>query len=466
MMSGLFIKKKSEGFGKKRRGEGNNADSKGQKKKRKGANLREEIESDSDTEVAPVRAKPNEEEEELEETAQEKKLRLAKEYLQQLQQQEEEKLEDEAQDVIASRLQEDVLEQRGRLQRPLAKQLLPPEPSEIRLFRGHNGPITCLVISPDDKCIFSGSKDCCIIKWSVQDGKKLKKVPGGRKGSEATHVGHTDHILCMAVSSDGKYLASGDKRMLIYIWDAETCQNLHKFQGHRDAVSGLSFQKGTHQLFSTSHDRSVKVWNVAENAYIETLFGHQDAITGLDSLSRERCVTVGGRDRTLRVWKIAEETQLVFSGHEGSIDCIRLINEEHMVTGADDGSIALWSVSKKKPLSQVKCAHGNHGDSGLEQPYWISSVSAVLNSDVVASGSHDGSVRLWRCGEAFRSLHPLYTVPLVGFVNSLQFSSTADFLVAGVGQEHRLGRWWTKKEAKNGLYIIPLKRQQEQTDVS
>lgn len=34
---------------------------------------------------------------------------------------------------------------------------------------------------------------------------------------------------------------------------------------------GLSFQKGTHQLYSASHDRSVKVWNVAENAYVETL---------------------------------------------------------------------------------------------------------------------------------------------------------------------------------------------------
>lgn len=34
---------------------------------------------------------------------------------------------------------------------------------------------------------------------------------------------------------------------------------------------GLSFRKGTHQLYSASHDRCVKVWNVAENAYVETL---------------------------------------------------------------------------------------------------------------------------------------------------------------------------------------------------
>ncbi|XP_056381099.1 U3 small nucleolar RNA-interacting protein 2 [Hyla sarda] len=457
-MSSLFIKKRPEGPGKKRRGEVKDAADK--KKKKKTVNLREEIESDSDTEVAPTRRRKEDEEEELDETAQEKKLRLAKEYLRQLQEQEEERLEDESEDVIAHRLQESVLEQRGKLQRPLAKELIPPEPAEIRLLRGHQGPVTCLVITPDDKHVFSGSKDCSIIKWSISDGKKVHKIPGGRKGCEDRHVGHTTHVLCMALSSDGKYLASGDRNKLIFIWNAETCENLHKFQGHRDAVSGLSFQKGTYQLFSVSHDRSVKVWNVAENSYIETLFGHQDCITGLDSLSRERCVTSGGRDGTVRVWKIAEETQLVFSGHDGSIDCIRLINEEHMVSGADDGSLAIWNVSKKKPLARIKAAHGRNGEAGLEQPYWVSAVAAALNSDVVVSGSHDGNVRLWQCAQGFRGLQPLCTIPLVGFVNSLQFSSSADFLIAGVGQEHRLGRWWRIKEAKNGLYIIPFKKKQ------
>lgn len=50
-------------------------------------------------------------------------------------------------------------------------------------------------------------------------------------------------------------------------------------------------------------------------------------------------------------------------------------------------SVCLWSVNKKKPLSKVKQAHGYHGDHGLEQPHWVSSVAALLNSDTVASGA-------------------------------------------------------------------------------
>ncbi|XP_061905103.1 U3 small nucleolar RNA-interacting protein 2 isoform X1 [Entelurus aequoreus] len=445
----------------KHKGDGDLA---GKVKSKKQNKYNEEISSDSEGESPVVgKKRQSKEEPEYDETPQEKKLRLAKLYLNQLKD-EENKAEDESfeTDLIAGRLQEEVLEQKGKLQRFIAKDLLPPDASEIRLLRGHKLPITCLVISPDDKSIFSAAKDCSIIKWDVESGRKLQVVPGGRKGTEDCHVGHTAHILCMSISSDGKYLATGDMNKLIMIWEAETCKHVYKFTGHKGPVSGISFRKGTHDLYSASHDRSVKVWNVDENAYVETLFGHQDAITGLDSLSRERCVSTGGRDRTMRVWKIAEESQLVFNGHEGSIDCVQLINEEHMITGGDDGSVSIWNVNKKKPLSTVKQAHGCRGDAGLEQPHWVAAVAALQNSDVVASGasgcSSNSQVQLWKCGQNYRGLQPLFSVPLVGFVNSLKFSHSGQFLVAGVGQEHRLGRWWRLKEARNAICIIPLHR--------
>ncbi|XP_076124489.1 U3 small nucleolar RNA-interacting protein 2 isoform X1 [Alosa pseudoharengus] len=453
------VSKSTHGAGRKSDGDGDKRN-----KSKLSKRLNEEISSDSETESDPVGKKQRgDDEREIEETAQEKKLRLAKSYLDQLREEEEKRAEDDAfeSDLIAGRLQDDVLEQRGKLQRLIAKDLVPPEASEVRLLRGHKLPVTCLVITPDDKHIFSSSKDCSIIKWDVESGKKVLKIAGGRKGTDARHVGHTAHVLCMAISSDGKYLATGDMNKLIMIWEAATCKHLYKFTGHRGPVSGLAFRRGTHDLYSASHDRSIKVWNVDENAYVETLFGHQDVITGLDCLSRERCVTTGGRDRTVRVWKIAEESQLVFHGHESSIDCIQLINEEHMVTGGDDGAVSVWTVNKKKPLTTVKLAHGSRGDPGLEQPCWVSSVAALLNSDTVASGasgSHNSNVQLWKVGQGFRGLEPLFSIPVAGFVNSLKFANSGKFLVAGVGQEHRLGRWWRVKEAKNGLYIIPLKR--------
>uniref|UniRef100_UPI00358FE331 U3 small nucleolar RNA-interacting protein 2 n=1 Tax=Myxine glutinosa TaxID=7769 RepID=UPI00358FE331 len=422
----------------------------------------EEVSSESENEGGQVQTKVSEEPE-LQETAQEKRLRLTKLYLEQLRKEEEEKAEndDVHKDAVADRLQEHLMEQRGCLKRLVAKEIHQPDPSSLRLLRGHKLAVTCLVITPADTHIISGSKDGAIVKWNVQSGKKVCTIAGLKKG-DTTRAGHHTQVLCMAISSDGKYLVSGDKAHLIQLWDAETCRHLHMFKGHKDAISGLSFRKGTHQLYSASHDRSVKVWNVNEMAYVETLFGHQDAITGLDSLSRERCVTSGGRDGTLRVWKILEESQLVFQAPRVSIDCVQLINEMYMVSGDDDGSLMLWNVQKKKPLVTVPHVHGSiKGEAG--QMRWVTSVAALLNSDLIASGSYDGFLRLWKCGDFFKSLVPILEIELAGFINALKFSSDGKFLVAGVGQEHRLGRWWRHKDAKNGVFIIPLPRELPQT---
>lgn len=104
----------------------------------------------------------------------------------------------------------------------------------------------------------------------------------------------------------------------------------------------MCFRRGSHQLFSCSNDRTIKVWDGDEAAYVETLFGHQDACTSIDALSRERCLTSGGRDRTLRLWTILEESHLVYRGGLAPIETARFINEDHFVSGADDGYALLF----------------------------------------------------------------------------------------------------------------------------
>jgi len=108
----------------------------------------------------------------------------------------------------------------------------------------------------------------------------------------------------------------------------------------------------------------------------------------------------------------------------------------------------LWSTQKKKPSVVVKNAHG--------EGKWISAVASHHYTDLVASGSSSGEVILWKVANNFRDLVPIQRIPVEGFVNSLRFSSSGKFLVCGVGQEHRLGRWERIPTAKNSTRIIPL----------
>lgn len=73
-----------------------------------------------------------------------------------------------------------------------------------------------------------------------------------------------------------------------------------------------------------------------------------------------------------------------------------------------------------------------------------------------STGSCDGWIRIWKVGDNCRELSQLFEVPVQGFVNSLAFSNDGSKLVAAIGQEHRLGRWWKIKEAKNSIFVIPL----------
>lgn len=50
--------------------------------------------------------------------------------------------------------------------------------------------------------------DDVIFTGDAVEGKRLHTIPGGRKGTEDTHTGHTDHVFCLAMSSDGKFLVS------------------------------------------------------------------------------------------------------------------------------------------------------------------------------------------------------------------------------------------------------------------
>ena len=75
---------------------------------------------------------------------------------------------------------------------------------------------------------------------------------------------------------------------------------------------------------------------------------------------------------------------MIFNGHGGTIDTVKLINEENFLSGGDDGELSVWGCLKKKPLCSFPEAHGKNTENGL--PNWISSIATLLNTDLVASG--------------------------------------------------------------------------------
>jgi len=453
---------------------------------------------DSDAEAGAAAPYEDSDEDEDSETAAEKRLRLAKEFISRIEDEERNKVDghDVDAEAIAHRLRDDLSNEKGILSRNVASFIaaaaaaddagsgsagaagggaaaaLAPGGCSTQVLRFKGKPVTCMALSADAKYVFCGSKCGTIVQWSLATGEKLveyeraeeiestKRQGGGkvyeRHGNDSHGVqGHTAEVLALAITSDGKMLASGGRDRRIIIWNTVESSVLRVFTGHRDAVTSLTFRRRTHQLFSGSLDRTVKIWNLDQMAYVETLYGHQDSITAMDSLDKDRVVTAGARDRSLRLWKVVEESQLVFQGKPdmGSVDCVAMITEAFFVSGAEDGTLAVWDTQKKRPLAIVKAAHGENN--------WITAVAALKYGDVAASGSCDGLIRLWKCVPKVREFSFLRSIPLVGFVNELAFDTHGSILSAAVAQEPKLGRWKRIKKARNGVVIFTLFNQDE-----
>jgi ribosomal RNA-processing protein 9 len=178
-------------------------------------------------------------------------------------------------------------------------------------------------------------------------------------------------------------------------------------------------------------------------------------------------------DRSIRSWKVEENAHLVFrGGHKAAIDTVKILNDEQFLSGSQDGKLCLWTYGKKSPIATVQAAHGlendstsssssssssSHGNSNSTTnrgtPRWITSLHTIKASDIAITGSYDGYIKLWSTQN--NHLEAIQSIAMKGFVNGLYVSSR--LIIAGCSREHRLGRWWNIKGAKDRLTIIRFK---------
>ncbi|XP_074269520.1 U3 snoRNP-associated protein-like EMB2271 [Silene latifolia] len=446
----------------------------------------------------------DDEDEEETETVEQTKRRLTLKVLENVRKMEREKEEDEfvgvedreerdgARDsIVKNRLLQQQLEDSGRSRRFIASKVQQPEAdAEPRLLYKHRQSVTAVALSDDDSRGFSASKDGCVVHWDVETGKAEKYLwpsddvlkSHGLRDPHGLGKKHSKQVLALAASSDGRYLATGGVDRHIHLWDTRAREHIKAFSGHKKLVSCLAFREGTSELFSGSYDKEPKIWNAEDRTYIGSLQGHHSEVLSISCLRKERALTAG-RDRQMCYWKVPEESHLVFRSSASSLESCCLVSNDEFLSGSDDGSIQLWSVLRKKPVCIFKNAHSlttakkivdldddevisnGHPEDELNEVHtpsltarsWVGAVSVCRNSDFAASGAGNGFVRLWAIESEARGIRPLFSVPVVGYVNSLAIAKSGRFLVAGVGQEPRLGRWGTISAARNGVILQPFK---------
>lgn len=201
----------------------------------------------------------------------------------------------------------------------------------------------------------------------------------------ATLKDHTNTVCTLAQGLDSATLVSGSWDQTARIWsnlDINTSST--ELKGHDAAVWAVVALKSGDKYATGSADKNIFVWN-AKGEKLVVLKGHTDCIRGLASLA-DGSLLSASNDATVRHWSDTYDCLREFHGHSNYIYTIALIpalGDDVFVTGSEDNTIRLWSVSK-----------GALGEA-LTLP--VQSVWSVTSTDAgdIVTGSSDGVVRVF-----------------------------------------------------------------------
>ncbi|NDJ16399.1 NB-ARC domain-containing protein [Myxacorys almedinensis] len=261
------------------------------------------------------------------------------------------------------------------------------------------GWVWSVAFSPDGRWLAS-SANRTVALWDVQTGECLH-----------TFEGYADRVFSLAFSPDGRLLASGSEDRLIRIWEIKTQKLVHVLKGHDCEVRSIAFAphrypavtqppspNAGYLLASGSFDRTVRLWDVQSGTCLKILKAHTGWVFSVAFSPEGRWLASSSRDRTVKLWQVESgHCQATIAAHPHQIRAVTFARDgKTLVTGCDDHRLRVWNYYTGECLRVLK---GHQS--------WISAIAICPATQVLASASEDQSVRLWeghshRCIKTFR----------------------------------------------------------------
>ena len=233
--------------------------------------------------------------------------------------------------------------------------------------------------APTGTVLATASGDGTVILWAMPEGVVSGQVVLG----EATDVQDSiTAVSCVDWSPDSRHLAAGSLDTHVRVYNASGAVEAD-LTGHTNYVFVAKFNKSGTRLATAGADKTVLVWAVPGFTLAATLAFHTDTV--LDIAWRDNdCFATASADSTIGICN-ATGNVVVKTGCTGDVHVV-CFNADGSVlaSGSSDGIVRLWknSYNEVVPLA-------GHADyvSALE---WVPASNSVL-----ISGSVDGTLRVW-----------------------------------------------------------------------
>lgn len=263
----------------------------------------------------------------------------------------------------------------------------------IGTFEGHKGAVWGVDLNRDATKAATGSADFSAKIWNAISGEE-----------EAT-LAHKHIVKSVNFSSCSKYLATGSNDKKLRIFDLEHHEEPKVvFEGHTSGIKQVLFNSNEKQLISCSDDKTLRFWETNSGKEISKteLSGsiggmelskdgsiitipHGQSVSFFSAKSHEKLKEVsipspvysaslikdnsifvcGGED--LKLYKYNYELGIEiesFKGHFGPVHCVRFSPDgELYASGSEDGTVRLWQTEVGKTYGLWKCVDAVASDA-------------------------------------------------------------------------------------------------------
>lgn len=238
----------------------------------------------------------------------------------------------------------------------------------------------------------------------------------------------TTPIISMVVTPDARTIATGNYGSNITLWDVET-RSPSRLEQHQGRVNSLAIVGD--RLVSGSGDGSIRVWDITNAYEIQEPLSAAARVLSL-AAANDGTVAAGYSDGYIRIWNIVDGSLVqAIAAHDDQVSSLAFspADPDVLVSGSHDGTIKVWDWT----IDSSQLVH--RMDAGSK----VTSLDIRGNDGRIASGDYDGRIRFWNLdtGEEMNSAILGHTF----IVGDVDFSPDGETLLsAGYDEKVRL---WT-----------------------